>query len=88
MKVISSGSDKKKTVTAPVPPRRTAQAQQIPQEPAIGTPKPKLLDRWREALRSRHYSRRTEQTYCHWAKRFIFFHSVQRAACGRDGRER
>jgi len=27
---------------------------------------PKLLDRLREALRSRHYSRRTEQTYCHW----------------------
>ena len=25
--------------------------------------KPKLLDRLREALRSRHYSRRTEQTY-------------------------
>ena len=26
---------------------------------------PKLLDRLREALMSRHYSRRTEQTYCH-----------------------
>ena len=26
---------------------------------------PKLLDRLREALRSRHYSRRTEETYCH-----------------------
>ena len=26
---------------------------------------PKLLDRLRETLRSRHYSRRTEQTYCH-----------------------
>ncbi|MCF6154733.1 MAG: hypothetical protein E3K36_05670 [Candidatus Brocadia sp.] len=30
--------------------------------------KPKLLDRLREALRPRHYSRRTEQTYCHWVK--------------------
>ena len=38
---------------------------------------PKLLDRLREALRSRHYSRRTEQTYCHWVKRFIFFHNVR-----------
>ena len=37
--------------------------------------KPKLLDRLREALCSRHYSRRTEQTYCHWVKRFIFFHN-------------
>ncbi len=35
---------------------------------------PKLLDRLRDALRARHYSRRTEQTYCHWVKRFIFFH--------------
>ncbi len=33
--------------------------------------KPKLLDRLREALRSRHYSRRTEQTYCHWVKRYF-----------------
>jgi len=35
---------------------------------------PKLLDRLREALCARHYSPRTEQTYRHWAKRFIFFH--------------
>jgi site-specific recombinase XerD len=41
---------------------------------------PKLLDRLREALRSRHYSRRTEQTYCHWVKRFIFFHNVRHPA--------
>jgi len=27
-------------------------------------PKPKLPDQLRESLRSRHYSRRTEQTYC------------------------
>lgn len=40
-------------------------------------PQPKLLDRLREALRSRHYSRRTEQTYCYWVKRFIFFHHVR-----------
>lgn len=39
--------------------------------------KPKLSDQLREALRSRHYSRRTEQTYCHWVKRFIYFHSVR-----------
>jgi integron integrase len=29
----------------------------------------------RMALRTRHYSRRTEQTYCLWIKRFIFFHN-------------
>ncbi len=42
--------------------------------------KPKLMDRLREALCSRHYSRRTEQTYCHWVKRFIFFHKVRHPA--------
>ena len=31
------------------------------------TRKPKLLDRLHEALRSRHYSRRTEETYRLWA---------------------
>jgi len=38
---------------------------------------PKLLDRLRLALRSRHYSRRTEQTYCYWVKKYIFFHNVR-----------
>jgi hypothetical protein len=38
------------------------------------------MDSLREALRSRHYSRRTEQTYCHWVKRFIFFHKVRHPA--------
>src|SRR3990172_5064338 len=42
--------------------------------------KQKLLDRLREALRARHYSRRTEETYCHWVKRFIFFHKVRHPA--------
>jgi integron integrase len=43
-------------------------------------PQKKLLDQLREALRSRHYSRRTEQTYCHWVKRYIFFHNVRHPA--------
>ena len=36
--------------------------------------KPKLLDQVRAAIRVRHYSLRTEDTYVHWIKRFIFFH--------------
>ena len=44
------------------------------------TPKPKLLDRLREALRYRRYSRRTEQSYCHWVKRFIFFDTKRHPA--------
>ena len=34
---------------------------------------PRLLDQVRDALRRRHYSPRTEQSYVHWIKRFIFF---------------
>jgi hypothetical protein len=36
--------------------------------------KPKLLDQVRLAIRARHYSRRTEDTYVGWIKRFIFFY--------------
>jgi len=31
----------------------------------------------RSALRVRHYSRRTEETYCNWVRRFILFHEVR-----------
>jgi integron integrase len=37
-------------------------------------PPPRLLDRLREAIRVRHYSIRTEDTYTDWARRFILFH--------------
>ena len=35
---------------------------------------PRLLDRLRGSIRRLHYSRRTEEAYIHWTKRFIFFH--------------
>ena len=35
---------------------------------------PRLLDRVRGAIRVRHYSRRTEQAYVAWIRRFIVFH--------------
>ena len=38
------------------------------------TPKPKLLEQMRAALRTRHYSYRTEEAYVGWIRRFIFFH--------------
>jgi integron integrase len=34
---------------------------------------PRLLEQVRDAIRRRHYSERTEETYVHWIKRFIFF---------------
>ena len=43
--------------------------------------KPRLLEQLRQALRSRrHYSRRTDQTFCQWVKRFIYFHKVRHPA--------
>ncbi len=42
--------------------------------------KPKLLDRVRQAIRTRHLSRNTEQAYVSWIKRFIFFHHKRHPA--------
>ena len=38
------------------------------------TQPPKLLDQVRDALRLKHYSYRTEESYVSWIKRFILFH--------------
>jgi len=35
---------------------------------------PKLLDQVRQRIRFLHYSRRTEQAYVHWIRRYILFH--------------
>ncbi|RJQ55435.1 MAG: integron integrase [Actinobacteria bacterium] len=35
------------------------------------------MDQLRHALRSRHYSPRTEKAYCLWVRRFIHFHSLR-----------
>ena len=42
----------------------------IPSQPEA----PRLREQVREAIRVRHYSLRTEQTYVSWIKRFILFH--------------
>jgi len=39
-----------------------------------GKKQPKLLDEARQVCRLRHLSYRTEQTYIHWIRRYIFFH--------------
>ena len=35
---------------------------------------PRLLAQLGAALRTRHYSRRTEKAYVHWVRRFVLFH--------------
>jgi integron integrase len=42
--------------------------------------KPKLLDQVRAAIRLRHYSLRTEDTYLHWIQRFMLFHGKRQPA--------
>lgn len=37
--------------------------------------KPKLLDQLRDRIRFKHYSRRTEDAYLDWTKRFILYHN-------------
>ncbi|HEY3052052.1 MAG TPA: integron integrase, partial [Thermoanaerobaculia bacterium] len=49
------------------------------------TEPPRLLDRVRDALRTRHYSTRTEESYVGWIRRFILYHGKRHpASLGRD----
>ena len=48
----------------------------IPAGAAAGR-KPKFLDQMRTFMRARRYSRRTEQAYVDWVRRFILFHAKQ-----------
>jgi integron integrase len=46
----------------------------VPFPESVSGPRPKLLDIVRQAIRTRHYSRRTEEAYVGWIRRFIVFH--------------
>jgi integron integrase len=50
------------------------------QNGATGAPRPRLLDRVRQAIRTHHYSRRTEKAYVAWIRRYIFFHDKRHPA--------
>jgi len=60
--------------TKPIPKKH--QAPISPNNPADPKPK-KLLEQVQDALRTKHYSYRTEQTYIDWIKRYILFHQKQ-----------
>src|SRR5437667_11285112 len=46
--------------------------------PAVPGSKPKkILDRTMDVLRLKHYSLRTERSYCDWIERFIRFHRLR-----------
>ena len=44
------------------------------QNEAIPGQQPRLLDRLRQTLRTKHYAYNTEQAYVHWVLRYILFH--------------
>lgn len=43
----------------------------------VPNPKLKVLDQVREVMRLKHYSIRTETSYCDWIKRYIKFHGMK-----------
>jgi hypothetical protein len=49
-----------------LPARALSEALAVHEAGPAGAPKPRLLDRVREAIRTRHYSGRTEKAYVHW----------------------
>jgi integron integrase len=55
----------------------------------LPNPKLKFLDQCREVMRFRHLSRRTEETYLQWIRRFILFHRkkapIRQAGDGKSG---
>ena len=72
--------NKKHKLQRTAPPRRDSlepEAGVGPEELEESAPKPRLLDRVRQAIQTRHYSPRTEKAYVHWIKRFIFFHNTR-----------
>ena len=43
----------------------------------VPNPKLKLLEQVREVMRLKHYSIRTERSYCDWIRRYIRFHKMK-----------
>ena len=61
-----------KASQADVPP-----AAVVGYESVIPNPKLKLLDQVREVMRLKHYSIRTERSYCDWIRRYVHFHGMK-----------
>ncbi len=68
------------------PPTSTAAPPVLREAPPPEAPRPKLLDRVRGQIRLRHYSRRTEESYGSWIRRFILY-SGRRHPAGMGERE-
>lgn len=49
----------------------------MPDSQSRATGRPKLMDQVRAAIRLRHYSRRTEDSYASWIRRYVVFHGTR-----------
>ena len=59
----------------PILPEGQKMSQPIPTATPQKPPEKKLLDQYRDALRIKHYSPRTEDTYIQWVRNYILFHN-------------
>jgi hypothetical protein len=57
------------SISYPTSPEGAFTALTVREVGPVGAPKPRLLDRVREAIRARHYSRRTEKASVAWIRR-------------------
>jgi len=65
----------------PAPDRARTPASSVqPRQSQRRSGEPGLFDRIREAIRTHHYSPRTERAYVGWARRFIGFHNGRHPA--------
>ena len=48
----------------------------------------RLLDEMHQIMRRRHYSIRTEQSYCAWVKRYVHFHEMRTRAGLQNGEQK
>ena len=51
---------------------------QVRSDLIIPNPKLRLMQQVREVMRLKHYSIRTERSYCDWIRRYIKFHGMRR----------
>ncbi len=58
-------------------PSQGCVSQPVTYESVVPNPKLKLLDQVREVMRLKHYSIRTERTYCDWVRRYVQFHHMK-----------
>jgi integron integrase len=61
-------------------PRGDSAGPMAVRETATSPRPPRLLDRVRDTMRARHYSRRTQETYVAWIRRYILFHGKRHPA--------